>query len=113
MREDRQAYDFYNDPANQVPAGPGQRRHGRRLSETVPVRFPLEVIEAVRRLALQDGVTVSTWIRNLVGKEIQRRRPSATSASAADLSVELDYSEGLRAPSETTSDPGLIDFATC
>lgn len=111
MREDRSAYEFYKDPANQVPAGPGQRRQGRRLSETVPVRFPLDVIEAVRRFAVQDGVTVSSWIRRVVGREIQRRQPSATSPSSITTSLRLEYSEGLRPTSETVSDLDLVDFA--
>ncbi|HEX5288294.1 MAG TPA: hypothetical protein VFX25_05455 [Streptosporangiaceae bacterium] len=76
--EQRAALEYYRDPENQVPAGEGQRRQGRRLSTSVPVRFPAEMIAAVRRFATQDGITVSTWIRRLVAKEIERRQPPAT-----------------------------------
>lgn len=72
----RQAQEFYADPRNQVPAGQAYRRTGRRLSATVPVRFPQAVIDAVKRLADRDGVTVSSWIRRLVVREVMRRQPA-------------------------------------
>jgi hypothetical protein len=71
-----EAQKFYADPENQVPAGQAYRRAGRRLSATVPVRFPQAVIDAVKRLADHDGVTVSSWIRRLVIKEVIRRQPA-------------------------------------
>lgn len=112
MGEDQQAYEFYKNPANQAPAGAGERRKGRRLSETVPVRFPKEMIEAVRRFAVQDGVTVSSWIRRVIGREIQRRQPSATSATSDAPSVQLDYSTAnLKPASQTLADSDLVDFA--
>jgi hypothetical protein len=76
----RQAQEFYADPENQVPAGQAYRRTGRRLSATVPVRFPQAVIDAVKRLADRDGVTVSSWIRRLVVREVMRRQPVAVTA---------------------------------
>jgi hypothetical protein len=75
--------DFYKDPDNQVPAGPAYRRVGPRLSSTVPVRFPQEMIAAVKRFADLDGMTVSSWIRRLVAKEIKRREPPVTMTAAA------------------------------
>lgn len=76
----RQAQDFYADPENQVPAGPAHQRTGPRLSATVPVRFPRAIIDAVKRLADQDGVTVSSWIRRLVTREVMRRQPTSVTA---------------------------------
>jgi hypothetical protein len=76
----KQAQEFYADPENQVPAGEARRRAGRRLSATVPVRFPQAVIDAVKRLADRDGVTVSSWIRRLVIHEVMRRQPAAVTA---------------------------------
>lgn len=88
MDED-QAYEFYGDPANQVPAGPTYRRAGRRLSATVPVRFPQAMIDAVKRLANRDGVTVSSWIRRLVAREVMRRQPAdVTMASSYPVRYE-------------------------
>lgn len=39
----------------------------------VPVRFPPSLAAAARRLAEQDGMTLSAWARKLVGQEIGRR----------------------------------------
>jgi hypothetical protein len=105
--DERQAYEFYLDPDNQVPAGAGQRRQGRRLSATVPVRFPQEMIEAVRRFAGQDGVTVSTWIRRLVGKEIQHRQPSSTAVTSEAPAVYVQY-QGDISQSLTLSDTNTV-----
>jgi hypothetical protein len=75
-----EAQRFYADPENQVPAGQAYRRTGARLSATVPVRFPQAVIDAAKRLADRDGVTVSSWIRRLVIEEVVRRQPAAVTA---------------------------------
>ncbi len=81
--DDRQAHEFYADPANQVSAGPAYRRTGRRLSATVPVRFPQAMIDAVKRLADRDGVTVSSWIRRVVIREVMRRQPAAVTMASS------------------------------
>ena len=78
-----QAHEFYKDPANLVPAGPGRRpKRPAALNGMVPVRFPQDMIAAVRRLADQDGMTVSSWIRQLVAKELKRREPPVTATTA-------------------------------
>ena len=61
--------DFYADPANQTPQGPARRR-GRGLTEMVPVRFPPEMLEAVRERADDEDRSVSNWIRRAVEKEL-------------------------------------------
>lgn len=87
--DDKDAQEFYADEANQVPAGPAYRRAGRRLSATVPVRFPQAIIDAVKRLADLDGVTVSSWIRNVVAREVMRRQPAPlTTASSQPVQFE-------------------------
>ena len=88
--DDAKALDYYKDPENQIPAGPAYRRKAERLSSTMPVRFPQEVIAAVKRLAELDGMTVSSWIRHVVAKEIKRRQPAVTvTASAEHADVEI------------------------
>lgn len=55
-------YEFYSRPENQQPQGPGRRR----LTSTVPVRFPPELLEQVRAAAAADDRSVSAWIRRAV-----------------------------------------------
>lgn len=64
-------YDFYADPQNQEPQGPPRRRAGR-LTAPIPVRFPPELLEEIRRRADQDDRSVSSWIRRAVEHELQR-----------------------------------------
>lgn len=60
------------------PAGPPARRSAPTLSSHVPIRFSPEKIAAIRRLASHEGMTVSTWIRRAVEREIERFLPPAT-----------------------------------
>lgn len=112
---DRQAYEFYADPANQVPAGPPVRRTRGRLSATVPVRFPEAMIEAIKRLADRDGVTVSSWIRRLVAREVMRRQPAAiTMPSSAPIWQTVPSPEGTASPVTTGSaEPDRLELDAC
>ena len=79
--DDNDAAKFYSDPDNLRPAGSPRRRvGGKALSSHVPVRFSPALVAAVKVLAELDGTTVSTWIRNVVAREVQRRAPSQTRA---------------------------------
>jgi hypothetical protein len=73
--DDQQRWEFYDDPARREPADdrPGIRRSRSTLTSYVPVRFPPELIVAVRLLALEDGQSVSSWIRTAVAHELERR----------------------------------------
>lgn len=64
-------YAFYADPENQTPQGPPVRRRGR-LSDPVPVRLPVEVLEEVRRRAQADDRSISSWVRRAVEHELNR-----------------------------------------
>jgi len=64
-------YDFYAQPENQVPQGPPRQRRAR-LSDAIPVRFPPELVEEIRRRATEDDRSVSSWIRRAVEHELQR-----------------------------------------
>jgi hypothetical protein len=98
-----QAHEFYKDPDHLAVAGPGQRREKPMKTALIPVRFAPDVIAAVKRFAGQDGVTVSTWIRRLVSKELQRRQPSYTDAANNAPDVQFEYPEPIRPRSATIS----------
>jgi predicted HicB family RNase H-like nuclease len=63
-------YDFYTKPENQVPQGPARRR-AARLTSPVPVRFPPELLEEIRRRAAADDRSVSSWIHHAVEHELR------------------------------------------
>lgn len=60
-------YEFYSRPQNQQPQGPGRRR----LTATVPVRFPADLLEQVRSAAASEDRSVSSWIRRAVEHELR------------------------------------------
>jgi hypothetical protein len=75
MPDDQAMYEYYADPDNRVPAGPARRRASQPLSTHVPIRFSAEVIAEVKQFADNDHKTVSSWIRDVVEAEVERRRP--------------------------------------
>jgi hypothetical protein len=68
-----QEYEFYAEPAIQVPQGAARRRGRSRLTEVVPVRFSPETVDVVRRLARADDRSVSSWIRRAVEHELDQQ----------------------------------------
>lgn len=68
---------YYEGGAAEALVGKPRKRRPQQggLSAHVPVRFAAEMIERVRRLADEDGLTVSSWIRKLVERELERRQP--------------------------------------
>ena len=64
-------YDFYARPENQAPEGKPRRRRAT-LSAPVPVRFPPDLLEEIRRRADADDRSVSSWIRRAVEHELDR-----------------------------------------
>jgi hypothetical protein len=82
---DAEAYAIHADPSNREPAAGSARRvrpRPVRYDAHVPVRFSREMVEQVRAVADADGVTVSTWIRQAVRRELQRRRAEADELAA-------------------------------
>jgi len=55
-----------------------------RLSGHVPVRFPVSTIDLIKRFSIEDGVTVSTWVRRTVDKAIAMRATATTTSRRAD-----------------------------
>lgn len=68
----QEEYEFYARPENQEPQGQPRRRKSR-LTEPVPVRFPPETLDEVRRRADADDRSVSSWIRRAVEHELERQ----------------------------------------
>lgn len=64
-------YAFYADPRNQEPQGKPQRRSAR-LTAAVPVRFPQDLLDEVKKRADADDRSVSSWIRRAVERELNR-----------------------------------------
>jgi predicted DNA binding CopG/RHH family protein len=77
---DDAAAAYYEDPENRRLKGPGQKRAQQpgRLTTHVPIRFSSGIIERVKDLAADDGKTVSSWIRDVVEREVLRRERSKT-----------------------------------
>jgi predicted HicB family RNase H-like nuclease len=63
---------FYAQSENQEPQGQARRRRALQLSAPVPVRFPPELLEQVRRAADADDRSLSSWIRLAVEHELRR-----------------------------------------
>jgi predicted HicB family RNase H-like nuclease len=64
-------YAFYADSANQKPTG-NPRRRTAKLTTPIPVRFPADVLDEVKRRADADDRSVSSWIRRAVEHELNR-----------------------------------------
>lgn len=79
-RDDQAAARFEADPELKAAIGERVRKKRGALSAHVPVRFDQATIAAVKRIADLDRVTVSTWIRTVVEREIRRRVPDAQTA---------------------------------
>lgn len=62
-------YEFYARPENQEPQGAPRRRKAR-LTAPIPVRFPPELLEEIKRAADADDRSVSAWIRRAVEHEL-------------------------------------------
>ena len=72
--DDREAHEFYKDPAHLAIAGPARKHQSPAKTAMVAVRFDPAVIEAVMRLTEGTGTTVSSWIRAAVQREEYRQR---------------------------------------
>ena len=62
-----------------------------------------EMIEAVKHFAGQEGITVSSWIRRLVGRELQRLQPSQTAPMIDATVITLSYTQPDYAPPSGTA----------
>jgi hypothetical protein len=103
--DDDAAAAFYNVPENRKPTGPPRARAGqaRLLSSHVPIRFRPQTIAKVKAIAERDGMTISSWIRGVVEREVERRMPSSQthqSASGTALRVIRSSNVTFESPTE-------------
>jgi hypothetical protein len=77
----------------------------RRLSSHVPVRFDGATIDAVKRFAVDDGMTVSAWIRALVDREVQWRLARVTYTAHEQMPFSFEMLEGPPTNVTSTSAP--------
>jgi hypothetical protein len=108
--DDAAAARRYEDPDKLNPSrAPGRLRKpaAGSLSTHVPIRFTAVMVAAVKALADQDHVTVSTWVRNLVAREIERRQSPVTRGAAT---ATVEYS-GVRPTAETTATASRLELA--
>jgi antitoxin component of RelBE/YafQ-DinJ toxin-antitoxin module len=75
---------------NQNPVGPRARAgQARLLTSHVPIRFRAQTIEKAKAIAERDGMTVSSWIRALVEREVERRMPAFPHTHRSDSGITL------------------------
>jgi hypothetical protein len=67
-----------SNPESRNPVGPrGRAGQARLLTSHVPIRFRPQTIEKAKVIAERDGLTVSSWIRGVVEREVERRMPAS------------------------------------
>ncbi len=108
---DDAAAAYYEDPENRQLKGSGQKRPGPpgRLTTHVPIRFSAGIIERVKELAADDGMTVSSWIRDVVEREVLRRERSKT----VGIAPTVQWKERTSEPSSSTLSSGEQALKTC
>ena len=80
----QEEYEFYAQPENQMPQGPGRRRKAA-MTAMVPVRLPEDILSQIRDLAEREDRSVSSWIRRAVKHELERQETN--SSTGDDLHV--------------------------
>lgn len=72
---DQSANEFYANPENRRPVGPPRRRRTgpRQLSNHIAIRFAPNTIALIRSLAGRAGMSVGSWIRFVVEREVERQ----------------------------------------
>lgn len=85
--QDRLSAEYYEDERHHQPTGPARQRQRRAsLTRHVPVRFDAATIERATGLADRDGLSVSSWIRRVVVREVEYRL-SAANATGTSISM--------------------------
>ena len=106
---DDSAHDLGPDPSNAATSGVGRARKRPALSSHVPIRFSPDTVAAVKMLADADGVSVSTWVRNLVARELRARMPAHSVSGTSPIHLEISgLPEGSRTEGTRTELVGVL-----
>lgn len=83
-KSDDEAAAYYEDPEHRRSTSSPRKRAGQapRFTTHVPIRFSATVIERVKELAAEDGKSVSSWIRDVIDREVLRREQPRTVGTA-------------------------------
>ena len=84
---DEEAFEHYKNPENRKPAGGVYEVPKRALSRHVPIRFRPQTIAKAKAIAEREGMTVSSWIRGVVEREVERRMPAPPQTHASDVRI--------------------------
>jgi hypothetical protein len=83
------------------------------MSSHVPVRFPADVIAEVKYVANEEHKTVSSWIRDVVERELRRRRPqyprTGSYQGTAGQGLTMHGWEAHSSQSRTATQPELLE----
>ncbi|HEY8686161.1 MAG TPA: hypothetical protein VIO57_11190 [Chloroflexota bacterium] len=105
---EKDSAEYYGDPKNRRIVGPAQRRKtGAQLGNHVAIRFSSVTMAVVRTLAYRDGVTVSSWVRAVVEREVERRLPSARTGASYEVHQSLPASNTLPVTSTNLGAPAV------
>ena len=74
---DEEAFEHYKNPDNRTTAGGVYEVPKSVLTRHVPIRFRPQTIAKAKAIAERDGMTVSSWIRGVVEREVERRMPAS------------------------------------
>jgi len=91
--DDREAYEYYADPANQVPVGPARKHPKDQLTRVLSARISPSLINQVTAAAGAEGRSVGSWVRRALRDALEqsgwradeRRRREAAQANTAEV----------------------------
>lgn len=72
--DDQEAYEYYADPANQVPAGPPRKHPKDQLTSVLSARISPSLLNQVTAAAASEGRSAGSWVRRALRNEVQRHR---------------------------------------
>lgn len=112
---DSSATEIYRDPENRRAVGSPQRRRvgSVQLSNHVTIRFSAATISLIRALAGRAGMSVGTWIRAVVEREIERQLalPKTGSGSTAHAWLQaLPARDHTANPSYVDREPDVLSL---